>query len=689
MQGRELIVAPALTVPLCAAASKTRRKPFWRAFLKLTAEEIKERVDSCEADRAEYYRAAELWESMWCLQAFDSTPTQAIEQDGREQVTLPTPYNVVQLVTRLISDEPRIEVATDSIEIDDENAADTRERWLTAVWQRMNREAQRNLVSDAKWMQGVRGRGVFDTRWVYDQLPKVLQKQRLPFMTRVLDPMHVGVQHGPFYVEHAYHKYEQKRGLVRQQYPKLKLESKGYNHWTKNEQDQMVKVIDFWWRDAQAHVWNAVLVEDEFAKPPKKTDYLDIPIVEFYGDSAPLADEVYKGLSILHPIKDLWHYQCRLASQIGTGLLYYFWPVFLATTDGTPFAEEIEVSPGETYTLAQGQKIDLLRVDVNVPLAQAMLQQVDAAIQQSTFPGVMYGKEPGDVQAGYGVNILANQARGRINSIRLNLEAAIERVNAQILQLVETFGGKKGVKVHGRDAREGTIYHVTLTPKEIQGAYDNTVTLQPEVPQDDMQKMLQGQQLKAAGIISAQTARDKFIPFPLPVDEAKRIQTERAYDGPLAPKAQLYAIRNSFPNWETQIVGTPLQQVDETEKQYEMEQADAMAQGMNLAPPEPLMGPGMTPPFAPGGPIPPPMGPPEGGLPPEMLGNGGVPPPGPGPLPGGPLQPPGPMMGPVTGLPPEMLGQMTPEMLGDPNMPPEVFDALMNRRTPPAEQLGV
>lgn len=64
---------------------------------------------------------------MWCLQAFDKPTSQALHEDGREQVTLPTPYNVVQLVTRLIADDPRIEVPTDSIEKDDEEAAEVRE----------------------------------------------------------------------------------------------------------------------------------------------------------------------------------------------------------------------------------------------------------------------------------------------------------------------------------------------------------------------------------------------------------------------------------------------------------------------------------------------------------------------------------------------------------------------------------
>jgi hypothetical protein len=80
--------------------------------------------------------------------------------------------------------------------------------------------------------------------------------------------------------------------------------------------------------------------------------------------------------------------------------------------------------------------MNMLRGDVNMPLAQAMLGLLDQQSSMSTFPGVMYGNQPGDVQAGYAVSILADQARGRIQQFRQNLETGVEHVNEFALGLV-------------------------------------------------------------------------------------------------------------------------------------------------------------------------------------------------------------------------------------------------------------
>jgi hypothetical protein len=62
-----------------------------------------------------------------------------------------------------------------------------------------------------------------------------------------------------------------------------------------------------------------------------------------------------------------------------------------------------------------------------------MMQQIDGAMQESTFPGVMYGKAPGDLQAGFGVSLLADQAKGRIRAPLENLEFALAQVNEMVL----------------------------------------------------------------------------------------------------------------------------------------------------------------------------------------------------------------------------------------------------------------
>ena len=193
--------------------------------MKLTAEEIESHVLDTEKARAGYVIAADVWEKMWTLQLYDKTPKQVLLREGREQVTLPTPYNIVHLARRLIASEPQIEVPAEDNEHDDDDSADKRQRWLSAFWQRTNREQRRDIIADAAWQVLVRGRCVFEVKWIEDELPARYKGSRLPILLRTLDPLNVGIKNGPLYTEYAYHKYRQERGLVAQRYPNIKKSS--------------------------------------------------------------------------------------------------------------------------------------------------------------------------------------------------------------------------------------------------------------------------------------------------------------------------------------------------------------------------------------------------------------------------------------------------------------------------------
>ena len=341
--------------------------------MKLDAEEILELVGELEDERAEYNHAADTWEAMWRLSSFTRTPKQAIMLDGEEQVTLPVPYNVVTLAMRMMADDPTILVPTSSVEKDDETAATKRKRFLTALWQRTNRQQRANVVVGMKWQAYTLGRFCLDIKWVRDEYPEKLKDRYLPILPRNLDPRNVGIKHGPLHTEYAFHKIEKERRWIRQMYPDVTFGAKG-------EDSEECTVIDFWWFDDKGEVWNAILVDEDFAVKPVKTLYPDIPIIEGYGDTAPVEDETYKGMSILHPIKDLWPYQNRLASKLGTSLLYYLDPIQILNKAGTG---DVKVKPGGMIRLGKDDKFTLVSPSVNLPLMEAMMGLVDAQTSMS------------------------------------------------------------------------------------------------------------------------------------------------------------------------------------------------------------------------------------------------------------------------------------------------------------------
>lgn len=521
--------------------------------MEMTVKDIQGRVSECEERRGGYVQLAREWEKMWRLSWSDLTREEA-RRRGQELVTLPVPFNVVQLATRLIATVPRIDVPVAPGDGDDDEMAAKRKRWLMGLWERLMRQND-NVMSQLTWYGLVRGRMCADVRWVRAHLPEKLQKRQLPLVIRALDPLNCGVVRGELYTEYAYHKTEQRASSLRQRYKATidKLRSKD---------DDLLEVVDYWWTEDDGCVHNAVLIGDEFAIEPYETDYETVPIVESYGDSSPLDDETVRGLSILHPLRDLWPYQCRLASLIGTALRHFFWPAFVVISENGIEIPDLTFDPGSITPLPAGARVEKIMGDVNMPLAQQMMQMAQSFGDMSTFPSVMYGQEPGGVTAGFAVNMLAQQARGRIHQMRTNLESMIEHLNEMALALVETFAGDEGVTVWAKDERGGTIYHETLTSEDIHGFWDNSVSLVPEILADDVQRITLGLQLVSASIISPETFRDKFLSTPTPEDEQDRVRVAQAEgaQGPLAMRALLAAVMERYPeNWQMRIAGTPLE----------------------------------------------------------------------------------------------------------------------------------
>jgi hypothetical protein len=660
------------------------------------------RINRTKLERSDYNTQAERWEKMWALKLFPTTPEQSIKLHAQEQITLPTPFNVVGLGQRLINTSPKIDIPATEGTKEADDAANKTERWLMAAFQQQNRQQARNIVGDAVWLQLVRGRCCFEVKWVEDEIPKKMRHKLMPILVRTLDPMNVGIKNGPYGTLWAYHYYKEELGVLLAQFPDLELDGYDEDDLSRSEVSK-VNVVDYWWRDVDGGIWNAIIVEKQFAKQPTLTHYPEIPIIEIYGDGAPLAAEEFKGLSILHPISELWPYQSRLASQMATGLLWHFWaPVTVSQKNGE-HVPNFKLQPGETTEIPWETEIKIHQMSPNVPLATTVQSMVDAAAQESTFPGVMYGKEPGSLQAGFGVSMLADQAKGRTQSFRENLEFGLSRVIELMLGLVKQFGGKKGVDVWGKDARNGGTYRLNLSASEIGSYYESAVSLRPVVTQDTMQKETLGLRLVDGKIISRQTYREQYAGQDLPIDEQARVEFEEAMETDIMkPYKYEAAVQKYFGKSWADVIngGDPPDYPFGPKKEDKPDDAG------------PAGGPGgPMPPQGPQRPMPPeamarmqrgpapidqPQGPPQGpaqgqpGIPPEVMAQmQGAPPMGPG----GPPMPPGqspevitaPMGG---GVPAEMQGQLTPEAMGFPaDFDPIAFAQLTGQPLPRSEEL--
>lgn len=630
--------------------------------MKLSIDDVLYRINQTDNEQGRYKEFARQWEKMWCLDSgWDKDASKSVAEDGKEQITLPTPYNVVSLAERLISTDPDIEVPPRSVDQASDKERDKKQRWLKALWQRASHQGRRDIISDAWWISLVRGRGVFEVKWVDNVLPKRMQKNRIPILIRTLDPLNCGFKNGPLYTEYAYHRWDEKPEILKQTHPKLNIDIDEMKFRRKragtSTEVETVEVIDFWYVDPKdGSIWNCVVVDNSMAKDPHKTDYYDIPLVQFRGENYPVGKDEYDGLSILHPIKDLWPYQNRLVSQMGTGVLWHFWPHIMVQNEYGEEIPDLQVKPGVTQPYPWGTKIDVLQSAPNVPMAERLLSLINGSSQQSTFPEVMYGEAPGDLQAGYGVSLLADAAKGRVAKSRRNLEMAMEVVNEIALCMVEVFGEDEGVKMWGYGEAEAGQFSVSLMPEDIGGYYENSVKISPRVPTDELQRTTLGIRLAQGGLISDQTLRNKFIADVLPADEQYRIAMEQAMKSEqLAPAVQRKALEHYFgPTWKDDIGLTELE-AEMKQKQMEAQQQQMAAQ---------QGGP-------PGGMQPRGMGGPQAGsdmpIQPESISQGVIPPAMEGQLERGPM-----------GLPPDVPPELLAEALGKPQpTDDEVINKLM------------
>jgi len=640
----------------------------------LTIDDILGRIGHTEQARSQYNTMAAKWEKMWLLDAgFSKTLTQSIEKDGREQSTTADPFNVVLLAQRLIATQPKIDCPPRDNTEDSARQAQNKEQFLAAMWQQIAKLQGRNTLFDASWMSLVRGRLVFEVKWIKDALPKKLQEKRFPISIRVLDPTSCGVHRGPLYVEYAFQKSTEKVLNAKQLFPKLSLWDK--SEW--KEEHNEVCVTDFWWIDTDTgDIWNAVLVEDEFGKKPKKTNYEFIPLIEVYGDSAPTKEEAYRGLSILYALDGPWQAKCRLQSNLMTGVLWATWPFFTVENEEGVEVPDFKVRPGATEHVPAGTRINQVMPQVNLNIIETNLAKLDESMQQSAFPAVLYG-DAGSMQSGYGISMLGDAARGRIKSFLEYLELGVMMVNEAVMSLIEAMDDDdEGIDIWGKNAKDNKLYKLNLKGEDLDGYYENMVTLRPSLPQDDLQRMAFGLQMVNSGNLSRQTFWDKWVPVDMPVDEQDRIWQEKLLESEaLAQNIQLVKLVELRPKtWEMIIKGTPLEEI--ANRMFGPKEPPQPPQGPPGMPPMPpgMMPPGM-PPMGPGGP------PPGPGMPP------GMPPPQGGPLP---LQPPAIPMPMGGGLPPAMQGQIEPENMGlPPAGDPALFAQLMGQPLPPGEEMNL
>lgn len=608
----------------------------------LDLQDILHRVALTEGERQGWRTRCEYWRQMWRLEAFKESRQEALK-DKREQIILSLPYDVIRTATTLVPARPIIECPEAHDEMTEGNK-EARQQFLIGLWERNNRRRKANLWRDMGWFGATSGRYALEVKWIYESLPVKMRGRVCPIYIETIDPLQVGIKDGPFWTEYAYRKYMCDRADVRQRYPNARFTDDRYlfgnpaSMYNRGYQEStMSEVIDFWYTDPKTGtICNAIIVDQSFVKRTAPTDYISIPLIEGGMDRAPLKEERWKYNSILRGIDQTWQYQSALASQIATGLMYHFWPAWITQNEFGKDIGDIKMGPGQTKSVPWGTKVDQLMGNVNVPLADAMLNLLENQAKRTTFPDPVFGMRQGSAQAGYDAQNMLAVGAANIDSLLESISLCASAVNEIAFGFVESFAQQNGVSVWGYNQQSEQYGHMTLYPEQINGYYENNVRVEANLPHDDLQKLTLWLRLVETGIMSQQTFREKGMAQRLPINEFKRVIFEQALRDPqLAPFIREVVMGQYFndPYWREGMGIPPMMNPTDM-----MQGAGATAQ--------------QQPPMLPGGG----MGPAMGGMP-----GGGMPGFG------------------SDVMPPQMQGMMTEDTL---QLPPNQYQFLANGRSP-------
>lgn len=220
-----------------------------------------------------------------------------------------------------------------------------------------------------------------------------------------------------------------------------------------------------------------------------------------YVDAEDKPEKLYRG--ILYPVHDALVAEGRLYSQFESVVQNTAWPSIMFGGENPKKVLETmakwEVGPGKKHHVPAGVTVEILQGETAPPQAMALHDQIRVDIDNATVPRTARGEPAKGVTSGYMTAVLGGMARLKYGPIVMNLQSMIERINEDLLKLVENVFGEISVWGYGAG---GEMIDETITAADVQGYYVNFVQISA-VPSEERERALMiGLRLYQSGAIS-------------------------------------------------------------------------------------------------------------------------------------------------------------------------------------------
>jgi len=360
------------------------------------------------------------------------------------------------------------------------------ERYLASVRWASEYESHRRAYSNFVFWYLFRGWGVFKTLFY----PEYVDSYHYPIRILDRDPHYVYPVFGDTGALYVVEKYDRYVGDLKRELGALwdRKKDKEAVIWKPPDfgeyvDTEEVEVVEYWDDELKGLkvAGNWVWLHPHQYKSEDGMGF--IPYSFAFCEKSPLSDGKWMGRSVLAPIADVIKQQAVLIGKVTTATeLFYYPQILVETVSGKSFI--MSSAPDQVQPIPPGSKVTVLLPTPNQGLVTMLMGWYEASIDLFGLPRVMWGQQPGEVQAGYGIAMLQAGAKTKITEKANEIETAIARTHEHILRLTETFAplAKEGFKIHPTDKPGPPL---VIKSEDVAGHYRNRVSIVPTLPQDE------------------------------------------------------------------------------------------------------------------------------------------------------------------------------------------------------------
>lgn len=486
----------------------------------------------------------------------DKDPEQVAAKEGIEIVRLPYATTAVDLVGDLLSGtDLTVVVPAMSEKIGDQRLADTAEKFLQAVLTQSSRAQRQDLLGRAAWLVAMRGaiagRVIAMDEWIErDDEGDWIVGDRVPLLLQMRDPRYVYPEFG---LDGLAYIVERQTRTARDIRVTL-----GADALPKRKDRDEIVWSEYWDDEIYCYWADGELVEKNGKKGPWLHRYGGIPYSYEFARQTGILDPDKRARPFLASIAPVIDRMEILDSVEATFIMQYNGDALVARLhpgeDGS--TPTIDTRSGAIIYLEPDESLEWLRAGRQPVEVDKAYSKYQAQLERGTFPGSLYGIDPGRQVAGFAISLMNQSGQARLAPMIAAIERFMEDAFSNCLMLAEHIltdlveGPIPFYVYTDKETDEGSRYksrdEQKLDASKLKGVYRVDCTMGEVLPTDEQANIALAGRAREVGadgrpLLSWQTTIEKFKLSASPSDELDRIDREAAINSP-----EVSALRQAY-----------------------------------------------------------------------------------------------------------------------------------------------